>query len=131
MRGAKVDSDVVSDKLLHRMETPTESFHIHGLIQILPLYVGSYRRLRRTPELVLSLRQLSGHNMVSYKRRLSLVFKVNSTVKTNGLDRRTNVFQAGSPGCVLVPFLLPCCDWEQSPFCYVTIFNSSYLSHHI
>lgn len=47
---------------------PTESFHIHGLIQILALYVGSYRRLRKTPKLVLSLRQLSRRNKVSYIR---------------------------------------------------------------
>lgn len=68
IRGKKVDSDAVSDKLLYRMETPTESFHIHGLIQILALYVGSYRRLRKTPKLVLCLGQLSWRNTVSYRR---------------------------------------------------------------
>lgn len=48
LRGAKVDSDVVSDKLLYRTETPTGPLHIHGLIQIPPLYVGSCRKLRKT-----------------------------------------------------------------------------------
>lgn len=55
---------------------------------------------------------------------LFLVFKVNSTVKTSGLDRWTNVLQAGCPGCVLAQFSLPTrvtgwvgefpdCHWER------------------
>lgn len=107
LRGSEFDSDVVSDKLLYHTETPTGPLHIHGLIQILPLYVGSYRRLRKTPKPV----QVSHSCLVATQSTTSEVHLIVETM----FHRQVVQWQ----GCV------PCYYWERSAFYCSTIWNSS------